>query len=244
MARVWPDRIVEENNLQWQISALRGGFRCGSQSDRYRVRRGYTVYGEIDTVSGSPARRCRHGNSDRAARAAADEPCQSRFRADRRDDLLGEILNLAAVHRLVTLTGAGGIGKTGSRSPRRIRSLRADLRRRLAGRVFANRRSRTSCPSRVCARAIGSSLGGGVSRRQRVAQALAGRRLVLVLGHLRARESALQAALAEAVLRAAGRCALSPPAASRCGRRASGSSGTGARRPGSEICEDADELLR
>src|SRR6201997_4757985 len=23
MARVWPDRIVEENNLQWQISALR-----------------------------------------------------------------------------------------------------------------------------------------------------------------------------------------------------------------------------
>ena len=29
-----------------------------------------------------------------------------------RDDVLGEILSLASAHRLVTLTGAGGIGKT------------------------------------------------------------------------------------------------------------------------------------
>jgi hypothetical protein len=29
-----------------------------------------------------------------------------------RDDVLDEILSLASVHRLVTLSGAGGIGKT------------------------------------------------------------------------------------------------------------------------------------
>lgn len=29
-----------------------------------------------------------------------------------RDEEIGEILNLAAAHRLITLTGAGGIGKT------------------------------------------------------------------------------------------------------------------------------------
>ena len=34
MARVWPDRIVEENNLQWQISALRAAFG----SDRHLIR--------------------------------------------------------------------------------------------------------------------------------------------------------------------------------------------------------------
>jgi DNA-binding winged helix-turn-helix (wHTH) protein len=32
MERVWPDRIVEENNLQIQISALRARFRCGPRS--------------------------------------------------------------------------------------------------------------------------------------------------------------------------------------------------------------------
>ncbi|MBV8319114.1 MAG: winged helix-turn-helix domain-containing protein, partial [Hyphomicrobiales bacterium] len=34
MARVWPDRIVEENNLQWQISALREVF----SADRSLIR--------------------------------------------------------------------------------------------------------------------------------------------------------------------------------------------------------------
>ena len=33
MARVWPDRIVEENNLQWQISALRAAFGAGRDRD-------------------------------------------------------------------------------------------------------------------------------------------------------------------------------------------------------------------
>ena len=50
MARVWPDRIVEENNLQWQISALRAAFGA----DRHLVRtvsgRGYQFAAEIDNV--------------------------------------------------------------------------------------------------------------------------------------------------------------------------------------------------
>src|SRR5580700_635540 len=47
MARVWPDRIVEENNLQAQISALRAAFG----PERYLIRtvpgRGYQFTGEI-----------------------------------------------------------------------------------------------------------------------------------------------------------------------------------------------------
>jgi hypothetical protein len=40
MAHVWPERIVDENNLQWQISALRVAFG----SDRNLIR---TVSGRI-----------------------------------------------------------------------------------------------------------------------------------------------------------------------------------------------------
>jgi DNA-binding winged helix-turn-helix (wHTH) protein len=37
MERVWPDRVVEENNLQWQISALRC-FRLGPRPDPHGLR--------------------------------------------------------------------------------------------------------------------------------------------------------------------------------------------------------------
>src|SRR5262252_2887323 len=46
MARVWPDRIVEENNLQWQISALRGAFGVERELIRTVSGRGYQFIGE------------------------------------------------------------------------------------------------------------------------------------------------------------------------------------------------------
>src|SRR5262249_21121336 len=47
MARVWPDRVVEENNLQAQISALRAVL--GPERDLIRTvaGRGYQFAGEI-----------------------------------------------------------------------------------------------------------------------------------------------------------------------------------------------------
>src|SRR5436190_214388 len=50
MARVWPDRIVEENNLQWQISALRAAFGADRNLIRTVSGRGYQFTAEIDTV--------------------------------------------------------------------------------------------------------------------------------------------------------------------------------------------------
>src|SRR5215470_16065301 len=54
MARVWPDRIVEENNLQWQISALRAAFGADRNLIRTVSGRGYQFAAEIDTVDRSP----------------------------------------------------------------------------------------------------------------------------------------------------------------------------------------------
>src|SRR5208337_1711471 len=54
MARVWPDRIVEENNLQWQISALRAAFGADRNLVRTVSGRGYQFTGEIDPIYGSP----------------------------------------------------------------------------------------------------------------------------------------------------------------------------------------------
>src|SRR5271166_1598066 len=214
MARVWPDRIVEENNLQWQISALRAAFGADRNLIRTVSGRGYQFAGEISTIPESPP-------ADASTTKTAAQPDPRDARRDGglagelpstnlpeplseligRDDVLGEILSLAAAHRLVTLTGAGGIGKT--------RLALAAARRLLpqfADGVWLAEFSPIADPGLVpvtVAAAIGLDLGGGVVTTQRVSQALAGRRLVLVLDTCEHVIGAA-AALAEAVLRAVG----------------------------------------
>src|SRR6267154_4995412 len=59
MHGVWPDRIVEENNLQAQISALRRAFGADRDLIRTIAGRGYQFTGEIRTVSARPTQACR-----------------------------------------------------------------------------------------------------------------------------------------------------------------------------------------
>src|SRR5580692_9444829 len=51
MERVWPDRVVEENNLQAQISALRRVFGAERGLIRTIAGRGYQFTGAIRAVS-------------------------------------------------------------------------------------------------------------------------------------------------------------------------------------------------
>ena len=97
MSRVWPDRIVEENNLQAQISALRRAFGADRDLIRTIAGRGYQFTGEIRTVSASPMRRQPRG-------CLQPPPAPSRPPTNLpepvseligRDAELGEILDLA-----------------------------------------------------------------------------------------------------------------------------------------------------
>src|SRR6267378_3307411 len=54
MHRVWPDRIVEENSLQAQISALRRAFGADRDLIRTIAGRGYQFTGQIRSVSARP----------------------------------------------------------------------------------------------------------------------------------------------------------------------------------------------
>src|SRR6516164_7279559 len=95
-----------------------------------------------------------------------------------RDEELAEILNLVGTHRLVTLTGAGGIGKTTL-----ALALARELRPHFSDGVWLAEFSALADPQLVpatVAAAVGLELGGEASA-QRVAQALAGRCLLLVL---------------------------------------------------------------
>ncbi len=119
MRRIWPDRVVEENNLQAQVSTLRKAFGADRHLIRTVAGRGYQFTGEI-----------------RAAAAATVPPPSSRATnlPEPVSELIGreaelrDVMELVTKHRLVTLVGAGGIGKTrlGLEVARRLLSSFAD----------------------------------------------------------------------------------------------------------------------
>jgi DNA-binding winged helix-turn-helix (wHTH) protein len=233
MARVWPDRIVEENNLQWQISALRAALGADRNLIRTVPGRGYQFIGAISAVSANP-------EADAGTAIAAEPPDPRRGGLDGgipgelpptnlpepiselvgRDDVFGEILSLAAAHRLVTLTGAGGIGKTRLALAVAHRLLPQFADGVWLAEFFANSRS-GPCARRRCrgnrARSWRRCSHGAarlaVARRP---PAVAG------AGHLRARDRRCRR-WPRLCCEPAGRRASLPPAASRYGRKASGS---------------------
>ena len=101
---VWPGLVVEDNNLQQQISSLRK--LLGSQAITTVARRGYrfTAAAAIDAepLTEAGAARTAHPNNLQRARTRfiGREACLRQC-----DELLGD-------SRLLTLTGMGGCGKT------------------------------------------------------------------------------------------------------------------------------------
>src|ERR1700688_4268024 len=174
-ARVWPGRIIEDNSLAAQIAALRAAFGTERALIRTVSGRGYQFTGDIHAMPAS--------SDESAAQPVpvlpptnAPEPVSEVIG---RDAEIEEVLRVARAHRLVTLTGAGGIGKTTL-----ALALARELRPHFADGVWLAGFSALADPALVpatVAAAVGLELGGGDVSAQRVAQALAGRRLLLVL---------------------------------------------------------------
>jgi predicted ATPase/DNA-binding winged helix-turn-helix (wHTH) protein len=197
MTRVWPGRIIEENSLAAQIAALRAALGPERELIRTVSGRGYQFTGEIRVVPASPGEAIGAVAAQPASVLPPTNVPEPVSELIGREEELSEILNLVTTHRLVTVTGAGGIGKTTL-----ALALARQLRPHFADGVWLAEFSALADPGLVpatVAAAVGLELGGGEVSAQRVARALADRRLLLVLDTCE-HVIAAAAAMAEAVL--------------------------------------------
>ncbi|WP_246793850.1 ATP-binding protein [Burkholderia perseverans] len=98
---VWPNQIVEENRLQVHVAALRKALRADRELIRTITGRGYRL-----AVSAGPA------NPLAPSLPASGELPAGAGRLIGRDGDLDDVLARLAQSSVVTLVGAGGIGKT------------------------------------------------------------------------------------------------------------------------------------
>ncbi|NPT47635.1 transcriptional regulator [Paraburkholderia sp. 1N] len=110
---VWPRTVVEENNLQVQISALRKVFGSSSQLIRTVSGRGYKL---LQCTNAVRAEHSCNTQSDAALVASIDDSQTisngSIVDLFGRDLTLAEVLTVLKRREMVTLVGTGGIGKT------------------------------------------------------------------------------------------------------------------------------------
>ena len=111
IARVWPNTFVEEGNIKVHIAALRRALGDGQSGLRYVLTipgRGYSFV--------APISRLDKVGTARAAPAATDKPQHNLppalTRMVGRGATIETITTQVQNHRLVTLVGPGGIGKT------------------------------------------------------------------------------------------------------------------------------------
>jgi predicted ATPase/DNA-binding winged helix-turn-helix (wHTH) protein len=110
IARAWPQTFVEEANLKIQVSALRRALGDGQGGNRYVLTvpgRGYNFV--------APVRREKTMSANSAPPVPSTAPHNLPFAVTRmigRDDAVAALVTRLARHRLVTIVGAGGIGKT------------------------------------------------------------------------------------------------------------------------------------
>jgi len=190
IGRVWPGRVVEENNLQVQIATLRKALGAERDLIRTVAGYGYQFTGQIHSAGTDPS----PGSLSPATNLP--EPVSELIG---RDAELGKVAQLVKAHRLVTLVGAGGIGKT-----RLGLEVARGLRPRFGDGVWLAELGPLSDPELVpvsVATALGITLASGTLSAERVAAALGTRQVLLVLDNC---EHLIEAAarVADALLRA------------------------------------------
>lgn len=116
MAAAWPGLVVEDSNIRVQIAHLRRAIGCGLKGSRSIASvpgRGYSFVAEVSRME-SAAERILDGESLPAARPISNEEYSSspHKRTIGRELCVSELSQLLLQRRLVTVVGAGGLGKT------------------------------------------------------------------------------------------------------------------------------------
>jgi predicted ATPase/DNA-binding winged helix-turn-helix (wHTH) protein len=208
LSRVWPTTTVEENNLQFQISSLRKALGQDRDAIKTVSGRGYRFIAEIKAESRArPLKALDAGQDEYASRVVQlrPSPITSCLPAPTSDIIgreadISTVATLVEANRLVTLVGAGGIGKT---------RLAIEVARRLSSTfdegVCVAELAPLSDPGLVLS-TVASALGlrDASASVERVAEALGSKRLLLVLDNC---EHLIDAAavLTEGLLHADGR---------------------------------------
>jgi predicted ATPase/DNA-binding winged helix-turn-helix (wHTH) protein len=110
VARLWPNVVVEEATLRVHVAALRKALGDGKEGRRYIVSiagRGYSFVGAVTTDDASPS-----AARAQAGPAAPGEAPLSTVRLLGRTETVEALVADLAKHRLITVVGPGGIGKT------------------------------------------------------------------------------------------------------------------------------------
>ncbi len=174
---VWPGLVVEENNLQVQISTLRK--LLGPQAIATIPGRGYRWTLAPDDGAAQAAKSESAPPASSAGSAALpDAPTELPALYGRSEDVAA-VCDLIRHHPLVTVVGSAGIGKT-----RLAQAVAHDLRDEFADGVRLVELAPLADPTLVAimaARAIGLVTGDLVAALELAVQALAERRLLLVL---------------------------------------------------------------
>jgi predicted ATPase/DNA-binding winged helix-turn-helix (wHTH) protein len=188
MDAVWPNIVVEENNLAVHISSLRR--LLGSDVIVTVPGRGYRFAAALDGEA--PA-----AQQAKVVTHSVSSPSQNRARTlYGRDDDLASVSSLLDRHRLVTLVGPGGVGKT-----RLAQAIGQRLHDHYADGVSTVELALLDDPALVAtavAQALSISVGPGREAVPAVLDVLRSRRLLLVLDnceHVIGAARALAAAL-------------------------------------------------
>lgn len=108
IARVWPTSVVEDGNLRVHMAALRKALGDGQAGQRYIVTVAQRGYSFVAPLSIEPMSLPSDG--------APQRPCHNlplrRTRMIGRQALIDRLVQQLPTQRFITLTGAGGIGKT------------------------------------------------------------------------------------------------------------------------------------
>src|ERR1700682_5704424 len=199
LARIWPGAIVEDNTLQFHISAMRKALGSDRGILKTASGRGYRLLGawtsrestsSVDSIDLEPVR-------------SPAEPCQTNLPAAAselvgRTNAVQQLRGLLSAYRVVTLTGPGGIGKT-----RLALEVARGLFPSFQGDVRLVELVSLSDPGLVptaVTGVLGLKLGGDEISAESVARAIGGQKLLLVLDNC---EHVIDAAaqLAETVVR-------------------------------------------